>query len=112
VTTYIYRALSQPEWSEAQAVGVYRGHAHDLRDGFLHFSTAAQLAETLARHYAGRPDLVLIEVDPGPLGDALKWEPSRGGDFFPHLYAPLTPAMARRVISAPLGADGRHVIAL
>jgi len=112
VTGYIYRALSEAEWAAAQAAGVYRGHEHDLRDGFLHFSTAAQLAETLARHYAGRPELVLLEVDPGPLGKALKWEPSRGGDLFPHLYAGLTPAMVRRVIAAPLGADGKHVVSL
>lgn len=112
MTEYIYRALSRPEWASAEAAGIYRGHEHDLRDGFLHLSTAAQLAETLARHYAGRADLVLLEVDPASLGDALKWEPSRGGDLFPHLYAGLTPAMVRRVIAAPLGADGKHVVSL
>jgi len=112
VTGYIYRALSQAEWAAAEAAGVYQGHAHDVRDGFLHFSTAAQLAETLARHYAGRDGLVLLEVDPAALGGALKWEPSRGGDLFPHLYAGLTPAMVRRVIPAPLGADGKHVVSL
>lgn len=108
----IYRALSEGEWAAAQAAGVYRGHEHDVRDGFLHFSTAAQLAETLARHYAGRAGLVLLEVDPTPLGDALKWERSRGGDLFPHLYALLTPSMVRRVIPAPLGDDGVHLVAL
>lgn len=112
VTDYIYRALSKAEWAAAEAAGVYHGHEHDLRDGFLHFSTGAQLGETLARHYAGREGLVLLEVDPGALGGLLKWEPSRGGDLFPHLYAGLTPAMVRRVIPAPLGKDGLHVVAL
>jgi uncharacterized protein (DUF952 family) len=112
VSSLVYRALSGADWAKAQAAGVYHGHAHDLRDGFLHFSTADQLAETLARHYAGREGLVILEVEAGPLGAALKWEPSRGGDLFPHLYAPLTPASVRRVIAAPLGADGRHVVRL
>jgi uncharacterized protein (DUF952 family) len=74
-----------------------------MRDGFIHLSTATQLAETLRRHFSGQSDLVLVEVDPGDLGDALRWEPSRGGDLFPHLYGPLAVRLARRVspVQAP-----------
>lgn len=94
---FIYKVCEQSAWSAAVAAGAYRGSAVDLRDGFIHFSTAAQLAETLRRHFAGQRDLVLIAVDPGDLGDALRYEPSRGGDLFPHLYGELPVLLAREV---------------
>ena len=85
----IFKIVPRPEW-EAQS-GDYHGSAHDRADGFLHFSTAAQLPETLRLYYAGQDDLMLVAVDADALGAALKWErsPSRGEDF-PHLYAPLS----------------------
>jgi len=88
-----YKLVDRTEWVAALAAGVYDGSAVDRADGYIHMSTAAQLAETARRHYAGRCELVLVEVDLAPLGAALKWEPSRGGDLFPHLFAPL-PARA------------------
>jgi uncharacterized protein (DUF952 family) len=85
----IYKICERPSWHAAEHDGFYRGSQLDARDGFIHFSTAAQVAETAARHFAGQTDLVLVAVDGDALGPALKWEPSRGGDLFPHLYATL-----------------------
>ena len=79
------------------------------RDGFIHFSTAAQVAETAAKHFAEESDLVLVAVDADALGAALKWEPSRGGDLFPHLYGPLPLTAVRWARPLPRAADGRHV---
>lgn len=104
----IYKIMTADEWAAARAAGVYEGSAHDRRDGFIHFSTAEQAAETAAKHFAGQTGLVLLAVDPAPLGDALKWEPSRGGALFPHLYAPLPCSAVIEVHDLPLGADGRH----
>ena len=84
-----YKLVDRSEWIAALAAGAYAGSAVDRADGYIHMSTAAQLAETARRHYAGQRELVLVEVDLAPLGAALKWEPSRGGDLFPHLFAPL-----------------------
>ncbi|MFO0758353.1 MAG: DUF952 domain-containing protein [Byssovorax sp.] len=91
----IYKVCAAAEWREAVARGSYAGSAVDLRDGFIHFSTGAQLAETLRRHFAGRRDLVRVAFDPSALGPALRWEPSRGGDLFPHLYGALPAVLAR-----------------
>ena len=102
---YIYKVATRAQWQAAEATGTFRGAPVDLADGYIHFSTAAQLAETLARHFAGQRDLLLIEVDADALGDALRWEPSRGGDLFPHLYAPLAVAAAIRVIDVPADRD-------
>ncbi len=85
----IYKICAGAAWKEAEAAGRYGGSAVDRRDGFIHFSTAAQLAGTAAKHFAGQTDLVLVAVDGEKLGEALKWEPSRGGELFPHLYAAL-----------------------
>jgi uncharacterized protein (DUF952 family) len=84
-----YKLVDRTEWTAALAAGAYVGSAVDQADGYIHMSTAAQLAETARRHYAGKCDLVLVEVELAPLGAALKWEASRGGDLFPHLFAPL-----------------------
>lgn len=102
----IYKFLSRTEWAAAQAAGRFEGSAVDLADGFIHFSTAAQAQETARRHFAGQADLVVLEVEAGDLGAALKFEPSRGGDLFPHLYGALDTRLVRAVTEAPLDADG------
>lgn len=106
----IYRILPAAAWTEAQAAGAFAGSAHDLRDGFIHFSTAAQAAETAAKHYGGQADLVLLWVDVTRLDAPLKWEVSRNGALFPHLYGALPVAAVRRAEPLPLdAATGRHV---
>jgi uncharacterized protein (DUF952 family) len=106
----IYKICPAPAWREAERQGIYRGSADDLRDGFIHFSTAMQVVGTLAKHFAGQPDLFLIAVEADDLGDALSWEPSRGGDLFPHLYGELDPASAQSVTALTLRADGSHAV--
>jgi uncharacterized protein (DUF952 family) len=107
--TFIYKICTAAEWQAAEAKGVYRGSAVDARDGFIHFSAAEQAVETAARHFAGQRDLVLVAVDAEALGARLRWEPSRGGALFPHLYGALDLAAVRRVEPLPLDAAGRHV---
>ncbi|WEF23477.1 DUF952 domain-containing protein [Paracoccus sp. S3-43] len=85
----IYKVLRPAEWADLQAAGVTQGAPVDLADGFVHFSTAAQLGVTLSKHFGSEGDLILLACDPAALGDDLRWEPSRGGDVFPHLYRPL-----------------------
>lgn len=87
--TMIYKICERKAWLAAEHHGEFRGSQADAADGFIHLSTAAQLAGTAAKHFAGATDLLLVAVDAGALGQALKWEPSRGGDLFPHLYGPL-----------------------
>jgi uncharacterized protein (DUF952 family) len=106
----IYKILARAEWAAAEAAGRFEGSAVDLKDGFIHFSTAAQAQETARRHFAGQSDLVVLEVEAGDLGEGLRWEPSRGGDLFPHLYGALDTALVRSVAAAPLGADGAPVL--
>lgn len=110
--TLIYKLLSQREWMGALGRGVFEGSAVDHVDGYIHFSTAAQLGETAAKHFRGRDDLVALEVEAERLGEALRWEPSRGGDLFPHLYADLPTAVVARVLLAPLGPDGAPEVEL
>jgi uncharacterized protein (DUF952 family) len=98
--TKIYKVLRSAEWIEAQASGSFAGSPDDARDGFIHCSTAEQLQGTLERHFAGEENLVVLEVDAAALGDALRWEPSRGGALFPHLYGAL-PMSAVLGTSAP-----------
>jgi uncharacterized protein (DUF952 family) len=107
--TLIYKICTASEWAEAERDGIYRGSAADRKDGFIHFSTAEQAAETAAKWFAGQRDLVLVAVDAGALGDKLKWEPSRGGALFPHLYGDLDVKAVRRIDALPLDASGRHV---
>ncbi|MFC3711522.1 DUF952 domain-containing protein [Sphingoaurantiacus capsulatus] len=107
--THIYKIMGRDEWAAAQAAGVYDGSAHDRRDGFIHFSTAEQAAETAAKHFAGRNDLLLLTIEMAGFGEALKWEPSRGGALFPHLYAPLPLDAVIAMRELPLGADGAHI---
>ena len=89
MTAVAFKLVDAAEWEGSRAGGAYAGSALDLKDGFIHLSTAEQLSETARRHYVGRDDLVLATVDLSGLGQALKYEPSRGGDLFPHLYGPL-----------------------
>lgn len=89
----IFKIATAEAWRVAQETGVFAGAPVDLADGYIHFSTKAQVAETLAKHFAGQRDLVLLAVESEELGSALCWEPSRGGQLFPHLYGPL-PASA------------------
>lgn len=106
--TTIYRIVSRADWAAAQSTGTFTGTAHDIRDGFIHFSTARQVAETAAKHYAGQRDLLLLYVDTGALAAPVKWEVSRGGDLLPHLYGALPVTAVRRVADVPLGPDGGH----
>lgn len=92
MTTLIYKIADRAEFERAASIGRYDGARVDLDDGFIHFSTGGQLRETARLHFAGKDDLLLIAVDSGWLGDALRFEPSRGGDLFPHLYAALDTA--------------------
>jgi uncharacterized protein (DUF952 family) len=104
--TMIYKILPLAAWDDALAKGRFDGSSIDLQDGYIHFSTAAQAQETAAKHFRGQRGLVVVAVEAEALGDALRWEPSRGGQLFPHLYGPLDPALAKGVAEAPLGADG------
>ena len=105
----ILKIVGADEWRAAEAAGVFAGSAVDAADGFIHFSGVDQAAETAAKWFAGRADLLLVGVDAERLGAALRWEPSRGGALFPHLYAPLPLADALWVRPLPLGPDGRHM---
>lgn len=102
----IYKILARAAWQAAVDQGRFDGAPADLKDGYIHFSTAAQAQETAAKHFHGEPDLVVATFEAEDLGPALRWEPSRGGQLFPHLYGPLDPALARSVTEAPLGPDG------
>lgn len=104
----IYKISPEEMWRAAQAAGRFDGAPVDLADGFIHFSTAAQVRATAAKHFAGQRGLLLAAFEAEGFGDALRWEPSRGGDLFPHLYAPLDPAAAVWVKPLPLGEDGAH----
>ena len=106
----IYKVCTRPLWHDAERAGQFTGAAIDLADGYIHFSTADQLAETLAKHFAGQTDLLLIAVDTGRLGDQLKWEPSRGGALFPHLYGALDVAAVSQVVPLRLDSGGRHIL--
>ncbi len=97
MTDVIFKIVHSDEWRSAEAAGFYRGSKKDRADGFLHFSTAEQLMGTLTRHYADATDLVLVAVDADALGGALKYEPSRDGQLFPHLYGNLPRAAVRWV---------------
>jgi uncharacterized protein (DUF952 family) len=107
--TIIYKISDVALWNEAKRAGVFTGAPIDVTDGFIHFSTAGQAAETAARHFAGRSDLVLVAVDADALGADLRHEPSRGGALFPHLYGTLPLSAVRWVKPLLLGPDGRHV---
>ncbi len=104
----IYHICRREEWEAACAAGCYLGSSQDKADGFIHFSSPDQVKTSAAKHRAGQAGLVLLAVDVARLGAALKWEPSRGGALFPHLYGPLPVAAVTTVHDLPLGADGLH----
>ncbi|MDC0710835.1 DUF952 domain-containing protein [Stigmatella sp. ncwal1] len=101
-----FKIVAASEWAAALAQGVYSGSEVDRADGYIHMSTAGQLAETARRHYAGRSSLLLLTVSLDELGDALRWEPSRGGDLFPHLYAPLAVTAVTAVRACSVSPEG------
>ena len=105
----IYKIADASSWAEATRRGAYEGSPDDVRDGFIHFSTAEQARETSAKHFSGRADLMIAAIDATALGDTLKWEPSRGGALFPHLYGPLTMSAVVWTRPLPLGGNGQHV---
>ena len=107
--TTLYKIIAATHWQAAVHDGVFRGVAVDLRDGFIHFSTAAQVEETAAKHFAGQDGLLLLSIDAAQLGEALKWEPSRGGALFPHLYGELPLSAVTNVAPLPVSTDGRHM---
>src|SRR5690349_4479313 len=104
----IYKICPALLWQEAESAGSFEGAPVDIQDGYIHFSTEKQVHETAKRHFADQNDLLLIAIDGDSLGKALRYEPSRGGDLFPHLYAPLPLSAVRWVKPLPLGADGLH----
>ena len=97
-------------WREAERQGVYKGSADDLRDGYIHFSTASQVAETARKHYFGQTGLFLIAVDADALGESLRWERSRNDELFPHLYGELDLAAVTAVLDMRARSDGYHDI--
>ena len=109
MTATIYKICDSALWRQAEQTGVFTGAPVDHADGFIHFSTAGQVAETAARHFAGKDDLLLVAVDAAALGSALRYEASRGGQLFPHLYGSLPLSAVRWVKPLRLGADGHHV---
>ncbi|MFQ5764228.1 MAG: DUF952 domain-containing protein, partial [Rhodospirillales bacterium] len=106
----IYHMCTRAEWRAAEALGVYEGSSQDAADGFIHFSTADQVAASAAKHRAGQGGLVLLTVDAGALGEALRWEPAQGGALFPHLYGALLLDAVLRVDDLALGPDGRPLV--
>ncbi|MGY4282554.1 uncharacterized protein (DUF952 family) [Bradyrhizobium sp. LM2.7] len=106
----IYKICPASAWREAERQGVYRGSADDTRDGFIHFSTAAQVPETLRKHFLGQRALFLVEVDDEVLGAGLRWERSRNGELFPHLYGELDLGAVIAVTNLNMRADGSHDI--
>jgi uncharacterized protein (DUF952 family) len=106
----IYKICPASAWREAERQGVYRGSADDVRDGFIHFSTASQVAETAKKHFFGQTGLFLIEVNADALDDALRWEPSRNDELFPHLYGELDLGAVTGVLDMRARSDGYHDI--
>ena len=106
----IYKITPASAWREAERQGVYRGSSDDLRDGFIHFSTASQVAETARKHFAGQTGLFLVAVDADALGDALRWQPSRNDELFPHLYGELDLGAVTDVLEMRTRSDGTHDI--
>jgi uncharacterized protein (DUF952 family) len=104
----IYKIVPAALWRAAEALAEFDGAPVDLADGFIHFSSAAQVRQTAAKHFAGQRDLLLVSVEAQRLGDVLRYEPSRGGDLFPHLHGKLRLADVLRVDALPLRDDGTH----
>ena len=105
----VYKIVAADLWQAAEDSGVFTGTGIDLSDGFIHLSTGAQARRTAQLYFKGQGNLVLVAVDGARLGEALKYEPSRDGDLFPHLYGPLPLAAVRSVRPLPVGGDGNHI---
>lgn len=105
-----WKIAGRAEWDRALAVGAFTGSDVDRADGFIHLSATDQLAETAARHFAGQNRLVLLGVDLDRLGDAVRWEPSRGGALFPHIYADLPVDAVTEVRPLSVDRDGRMIV--
>ena len=103
---FLYKIISAAEWRQAEAQGRFEGSAVDVKDGFIHLSAAHQVRETAARHFAGQADLLLVAFAEARLSN-LKWEPSRGGDLFPHVYGAIPTALAETIVPLPLE-NGLH----
>lgn len=110
MATPIYKICPRALWEEAEREGLFPGSPADRADGYIHLSTAEQVAETAAKHFRGQADLVLVAVDGEALGEALKWEPARAGALFPHLHGPLPVAAALWVKPLETGPDGVPVL--
>jgi len=106
----IYKICPASAWREAERQGVYRGSADDARDGYIHFSTASQVAGTARKHFFGQTGLFLVAVDADALGEALRWEPSRNDELFPHLYGELDLGAVTAIHDLRARADGSHVV--
>ncbi|MGA2058346.1 MAG: DUF952 domain-containing protein [Bradyrhizobium sp.] len=106
----IYKICPASAWREAERQGVFRGSAVDVRDGFIHFSTASQVEETARKHFAGQTGLFLIAIDVDALGNALRWERSRNDELFPHLYGELDLGAVRGIYTMRMRSDGSHDI--
>ncbi len=106
---FAYKILTRPQFEELKAQGSFAGAPVDLQDGYIHLSTRAQAAETAARHFTGQDDLILAMVDLAALGGTVKWEPSRGGQLFPHIYGPLPMAAISGKTVLRLDESGRHI---
>ncbi|MGO1161117.1 DUF952 domain-containing protein [Brucella pseudogrignonensis] len=109
IKTTIYKIAPRDLWAQAEEAGKFTGAPVDIADGYIHFSTHEQVCETAAKHFAGQADLLLVSVDAAALGDALKYETSRGGALFPHLYAVLPLSAVTKVEPLPLGDNGLHI---
>lgn len=105
----VYKIVPQELWRTARAEGVFKGATIDLQDGYIHLSTAVQARETARLHFSGQEGLLLVAVDAAALGEVLRFEPSRGGDLFPHLHAHLPMAAVLWEKPLPVGADGQHL---
>jgi len=104
----IYHIATFEDWDDAIVAGIYQGGAAARADGYLHFSTAEQIVESASKHWHGREGMLLV-IEPDKLGARLKWEPSRGGALFPHVYGDVPLGAVRRATPLRLGPDGRHV---
>ena len=108
----VFKIIASEEWRAAETAGLFLGSAADRADGFIHLSTAAQAPETAAKWFDGQGDLTLVAVYADALGADLKWEASRGGALFPHLYSALPMSAVKWSRSLPLGPEGRHLFGL
>jgi len=106
----VYKVLAEAAYAAAQSEGRFLGNGDDLRDGYIHLSAATQVEGTLHKHYAGQEDLLLVAIDPGRLGPGLKWEPSRDGELFPHLYGPLPLDAVLSAEPIRLDDDNEHIL--